>query len=431
MNYYNENDRYAAAWLRELIADGQIPKGEVDERSITDVQPTDLSGFTQCHFFAGVGGWSYALRLAGWGDDSPIWTGSCPCQPFSSAGKGKGTADERHLWPQFFRLIGQCRPDVVFGEQVASKAGLAWLDGICDDLEGAFYSVWACDTCAAGVGAPHIRQRLWWVAESRQQSARRRLQRSKEGARPDQGGASGEPERSSGVSSRLADTRCVTGRAANAGQEARTDSGFEASGTAGRLAHSDQPSDNGWSRSGEQSVCDQDDEISGVVQPDSPRPQQGSVSASALGHRDSPNSTGGDGDGLGDTNEPRSQRRSLDTGEHPDQCPAWETSGTNGLGLTESQQARIPGLAWRQSESIPCSDGKSRRIESGTLPLVARLSETVVPSGDPSLSYVQATAEGLAMRLRGYGNAIVPPLAAEFIMAYMNPASGLREGEDE
>ena len=63
--YYNENDLNAAAWLRNLINMGEIADGEVDTRSIEDVTPNDLKGFTQCHFFAGIGGWSYALRLAG------------------------------------------------------------------------------------------------------------------------------------------------------------------------------------------------------------------------------------------------------------------------------------------------------------------------------------------------------------------------------
>lgn len=119
--YYNEFDPFAAQWLRELIEKGLIADGEVDERSITDVQPEDIREFTQCHFFAGIGVWSYALRQAGWADDRPVWTGSCPCQPFSSAGKGKGFRDERHLWPIFFDLIRVCRPRVVFGEQVASN----------------------------------------------------------------------------------------------------------------------------------------------------------------------------------------------------------------------------------------------------------------------------------------------------------------------
>lgn len=162
--YYNEIDQYAAEWLRNLINAGHIAPGDIDTRSIEDVHPDDLRGYTQCHFFAGIGVWSYALRQAGWPDDRPVWTGSCPCQPFSTAGKRKRFADERHLWPAFFHLIEQCRPPVVFGEQVASSDGLAWLDLVQADLEGAGYACGAVDLCAAGFGAPHIRQRLYWVA---------------------------------------------------------------------------------------------------------------------------------------------------------------------------------------------------------------------------------------------------------------------------
>jgi DNA (cytosine-5)-methyltransferase 1 len=164
--YYNENDSFASAWLSELIADGLIAEGEVDDRSILDVQASDLAGYDQCHFFAGIGGWSYALRLAGWPDDREVWTGSCPCQPLSSAGQRKGHDDERHLWPAFYALIAECRPATVFGEQVASKDGREWLAGVRADLEGLGYAVGAADLCAAGVGAPHIRQRLWWVADA-------------------------------------------------------------------------------------------------------------------------------------------------------------------------------------------------------------------------------------------------------------------------
>lgn len=164
--YYNEIDPFAAAWLRELIKAGLIAPGDVDERSIHDVRPEDLAGYTQCHFFAGIGGWSYALRLASWPDDRPVWTGSCPCQPFSAAGKQAGTKDDRHLWPEFFRLIRESRPDTVFGEQVAAAIGLDWLDHVSDDLEGVGYAVGSIVLPACSVGAPHIRQRLWFVAES-------------------------------------------------------------------------------------------------------------------------------------------------------------------------------------------------------------------------------------------------------------------------
>lgn len=164
--YYNEHDPQAAAWLRELIKAGLIAPGDVDERSIEDVVPNELTGYTQCHFFAGIGVWSYALRCAGWPDDCPVWTGSCPCQPFSQAGKRGGTSDERHLWPAFYHLISQRGPDVVFGEQVASPDGLDWLDVVHADLEAAGYAVGALDLCAAGLGAPHIRQRLFFVADA-------------------------------------------------------------------------------------------------------------------------------------------------------------------------------------------------------------------------------------------------------------------------
>ena len=164
--YYNEYDPFAAAWLRELIRAGHIAPGEVDERSIEDVLPSELRGFTQCHFFAGIGVWSYALRQAGWPDDREVWTGSCPCQPFSAAGKRGGVADERHLWPAFYHLIRECSPRVVFGEQVASKDGLAWFSTVSADLEAARYAIGGVDLCAAGFGAPHIRQRLYLVADA-------------------------------------------------------------------------------------------------------------------------------------------------------------------------------------------------------------------------------------------------------------------------
>jgi site-specific DNA-cytosine methylase len=163
--YYNEYDAKAAAWLRELIKSGLIAPGEVDERSIADVRPEELKDFTQCHFFAGIGGWSYALRLAGWADDRPCWTGSPPCQPFSVAGKRKAQADTRHLWPVFFNLIRECQPTNIFGEQVEAAIRTGWLDDLQDDLEAEGYATGKIVLPACSVGAPHIRQRIWFVAE--------------------------------------------------------------------------------------------------------------------------------------------------------------------------------------------------------------------------------------------------------------------------
>ncbi len=162
--YYNDNNRAAVAVLKQLISDGVIAPGDVDDRSIKDVQPNDLVGYTQVHCFAGGGLWSVAARMAGWPDTRPIWTGSCPCQPFSSAGSGLGTDDPRHLWPDFYRLIRAGRPAVVMGEQVARKAGYGWLDGVRADLAAEGYASRAVDIPACAVDAPHERNRLYWIA---------------------------------------------------------------------------------------------------------------------------------------------------------------------------------------------------------------------------------------------------------------------------
>ena len=301
--YYNEIDPYAAAWLRNLIAAGLLPPGDVDERSIADVRSGDLADYTQCHFFAGIGGWAYALRLTGWPDDRPVWTGSCPCQPFSAAGKRKGTADERHLWPEFRRLIADCRPSTVFGEQVASKDGRLWLFGIRADLEELGYGVGAADLCAAGVGAPHIRQRLWWVAD--------------------------------------ADGDLQPGW--EHGQQPKD-------GRTGRLEHA---KGDGWQQR---------------------RPEPGRWGA-----------VGGCCEGwMGNSDQPRSQGRGLDAGEHPDQRLAGP-AGAAGF--------------WTNAEWLPCTDGKARRVEPGLQPLAHGVPNRVG-------------------RLRAYGNAIVPQVAAEFIRAW-------------
>ena len=184
--YYNEIDPYAAEWLRNLIKQGHIADGVVDDRSISDVRPEELFEFTQCHFFAGIGIWSHALRSAGWADDRPVWTGSCPCQPFSGAGKRAGTSDERHLWPHWNHLIQECRPATIFGEQVASKDGLGWLDLVQTDMEAKDYAFGAFDLCAAGFGAPHIRQRLWFVADTDNSGSQGRIPRGADQKREDQ-----------------------------------------------------------------------------------------------------------------------------------------------------------------------------------------------------------------------------------------------------
>ncbi len=164
--YYNDYDPGAASWLRQLVRGAQIPDGDVDERSIKDLKGGDLAGYDTCHFFCGIGGWPLALELAGWPKERPVWSGSCPCQPYSSAGRGLGQSDPRDLWPDFYRLIIECRPRFVFGEQVATAIDKGWLDRVSSDLEREGYAVAPVVLGAHSLGAPHQRQRLYWVAYS-------------------------------------------------------------------------------------------------------------------------------------------------------------------------------------------------------------------------------------------------------------------------
>jgi DNA (cytosine-5)-methyltransferase 1 len=328
MNYYNEFDPGAAQWLRNLIAEKLIPAGVVDERSITEVQPDDIAGFTQCHFFAGIGGWPLALQLAGWPATRPVWTGSCPCQPFSDAGKGLAFEDERHLWPEFRRLIGGGRNKfgavpTIFGEQVASAAGRVWLAGVRADMEALGYSVGAADLCAAGVGAPHIRQRLFWVANCDEQPRWPEFeqhQREGEGARQQPAG------------------HCNDGGLAD--------------------SYSDGCNQAGGRKSAEK--------LHGAV---------GNGAACRLGHAERSRLEGHAGN--------------VDISDEPGRIE------TSTLGSAAAAGRHSWGNNW-----IPCADGKARRIESGISPLAHGIPARVV-------------------RLRGYGNAIVPQVAAEFIAAAM------------
>ncbi len=380
MTYYNENDPKAAAWLRELIRAGLIAPGEVDERSICDVRPADLAGFRQCHFFAGVGGWSYALRLAGWPDDEPVWTGSCPCQPFSGAGKRLGRKDSRHLWPAFRRLIHRCAPPIVFGEQVASKDGRLWLAGVFRNLETMGYAPAGADLCAAGVSAPHIRQRLFWVAESSS------IEREGGAMFHDEHEARDTFAGDRGGAGRMGD---ATGRGrGECRNETREGSGghSERTGGAGLGAERQQPS-------GEQRQQSEDNRPLRLANVrcagrEERGEHQGTDERAAV-------ERSGFVGGVG--NASHAERRTVDGHIedviHGNDLRWQEAHGQPGA----SSEIRGP---WSNFDILPCRDGKARRVEAGTFPLA---------HGVP----------GRVGLLRGYGNAIVPQVAAEFVRAFL------------
>ncbi|MBP9806317.1 MAG: DNA cytosine methyltransferase [Candidatus Accumulibacter sp.] len=369
--YYNEIDKHAAAWLRELIKAGHIAAGDVDERDIQDVFPGDLSGYDQCHFFAGIGTWSYSLRKAGWPDHRPVWTGSCPCQPFSSAGKGSAFADERHLWPAFHHLIRQCRPVIVFGEQVASRDADAWIDLVQTDLEAVGYAVGSVPFPSAGVGAPHIRDRIYWVADSMRTGRAKR--RSGAGVGQASGGScAGRMDNA--TSARHARQECDAER--DSRHEARVRvpcAGCEA----GRLAVADRPrlvTGSEGRPTARHWQADESDCGAGGVGNSAVQSRE-RITGSVLGAK-APVDSQGVVDG------------SLNLGsEHAGSSMGEWPGPTNGF--------------WRDADWLLCRDGKWRPVKPCTFPLVDGAAARVV-------------------RLRGYGNSINAIQAQMFIEAFID-----------
>lgn len=356
--YYNEIDPYAADWLRNLIAAGHIAPGDVDKRSIEDVHPDDLRPYTQCHFFAGIGVWSYALRRAGWPDDRPVWTGSCPCQPFSAAGKGGAFDDERHLWPAWHWLISQRRPPIVFGEQVASKDAEPWLDLVSADLEALAFAVAACAFPSASIGAPHIRDRTYFVAHA---------------AGP---GSQGRQRSGQRVGSQQPTA--------------------ERSGCIGRLAHLHndgcESRGEGCAALGHRPSAEPDCGTGGMAYADgghasAEREQRG-------GEQRQQPANGGTG-GLADTARGGRREERANAGRRFVGDLAQVLAAGLGHGGGDLRPGPVSGF-WRAADWLLCRDGKWRPVEPGTFPLA---------HGAPAR----------VGRLRAYGNAINAVQAQIFI----------------
>lgn len=430
MNFYNEIEPFAVEWLGNLIAFELIPAGEVCSQSIKELDPNEIRRFNQAHFFAGVAGWSEALRLAGW--SGPCWTGSCPCQPFSAAGKRKGKKDDRHLWPAFYKLIAECRPPTIFGEQVASADGREWLAGVRADLEAVGYEVGAADLCAAGTGSPHIRQRLYWVANTASPRFGRR-KNTRAGCGDASGGARSQQSQRSLDAGGMADNS-LDGCHQRSEIAKGGDSGIRAEGNRGRLADSSD-------------ACGMAD--SDNVRSSEHVDQPGQRTAPPTNNATNSNCT----DGLDDT-ERDGRRTGRNDNRGDDGQQFGSTSRTNWLGDADDSrsqrqrsggdgpdertagQAGVAGAAgfWSRFSIANCTDGKARRFEPESFPLANGIPSKNV---DPRLGFLRTRLQQLGHdpktaarilreakrnrvgRLRGFGNAIVPELAAEFVRAFM------------
>lgn len=420
-HYFNEFDPKAAAWLRELMADGLIPKGVVDERDIREVQPADLAGYGVVHLFAGIGGWAEALQLAGWDDSRPVWTASCPCPPFSAAGKKKRCpecgsrpvpcprrtgffictnepcshawhADERHLWPEVWRLVRDCRPATIFGEQVSGPDGLVWLAGVRGSLEVLGYGVGGADLCGPCVGSPDIRQRLFWVADAGHGEQRRAGEFRPVGAGAGERDEEGVDDQRSGAVGGLA--HAEHGRPAE--QEPRAEPRPPVGGMAGGLADTDggKPRNRRVQRGRKHG---QRAENGGTVE----RVAHADSEAGTPGERDELRERRGGtrepGDeftcGLGDASGAGQQGRCLSDGERPGECVTRQAGGETGFAASDF---------WSDYLVIRCGDGKFRRIPA-----------------EPLLFPLATGIPGRVGLLRGAGNAIKPEVGAEFVTAFL------------
>lgn len=385
--FYNEIDPGAVAVLRHLIDAGVIAPGIVDTRSIKDIQPDDLDGFDQCHFFAGGGLWSVAARLAGWDDARPLWTGSCPCQPFSAAGKRAGADDPRHLWPDFHRLIRARRPAVVVGEQVAGAAGYGWLDGVRADMASENYASRGVDIPACAVDAPHQRNRLYWIAVADALGGERdgrsiEQERGPEG-RDASFGADARGRRG-GMDNAIGDGQRGAREQICAGRQPADDADAPSRGE--RVAFTDSGRHEGRS-------------VFGPGEGDSADQQR------AHGELGGPDGRSGV---MGDAFQPRLEGHAGDgdegRGSEQDRPIATARRGEEGAGAWDGELERLSrrnGSYWAGAEWIICHDGKARRTKPGLRLLV----------------------DGLPGRVdlwRVGGNAIVPAEAAEVLRAYLD-----------
>ena len=451
LHYYNDNDPYVARWVQNLIAAGHVPPGDVDTRSIKEVQADDVRGYAQVHLFCGILGWPLALRLARWPADRPVWTISCPCPPFSGAGKQfvcpacaarspvpcprrtgfficwrceyAWLADKRHLWPEAWRLVRDARPELIFGEQVAGADGKIWLAGVSASLEIMDFGFGAADLCAAGVGAPHIRQRLFWVAHANGSRKQGRGAGQEPGDRhpPTAKGADPQPgrcgsTRSGGVAHAASSGR----RSGNPGEQGRDLQEPRGSDPTDRGA---EPPDARSVREGlADTGCRSLQSDGGFGEEPSAETETGSEVREQR-FRAVPRPSGEGSEGMADT---EGKRRGV--GNPPDERPADRAAnapadaGSVGGGLGD---AALEGCAGWSLCPEPGYPGERDPWSPSLLVPRREPDGTVVPCRTaPGIFPVAYGIPDRVAKLRALGNSINPHLTAEFIGAYLDVLEG-------
>lgn len=392
MNLYNDSDPFAAEWLRSLVANNCIPEGVVDGRPFQELDVAELVRYRQCHFFCGIAGWPEALRLAGLQHVPGIWTQSLPCQPLSSAGQQRGEKDERHLWPEFYSLVSECRPAVLFGEQSGSKDGREWIDGVSLDLEELGYIVGSSDLCAAGIGAPHIRQRIYWGAI--------RLADSKHDAgRPEHVGESRERNK----------TTIDSAECSGARRMANTENGNRW----GRISREEA----GTWQDGERRVRPSGSGANGGMGHAPSHDERGSEQRQQIDSEGI--AAGGSGSGMDNTVCQGLERhaRNVDDGNQPGRIDTGEDGSI------------APSDSWRDWYLVKCRDGKARRIGTNVRPLAYGVPRDLGQHKPELRSLLRPAGRNRVGRLKGYGNAIVPQLAAMFVKSFFESVEQLRSNE--
>jgi DNA (cytosine-5)-methyltransferase 1 len=362
---------------------GVITDGEVDSRPIQSISADDVRRFRRVHLFAGIGVWDYSLNCARW--EQPCWTASCPCPPFSAAGQKKACpecggespvphvgrtgyfvcsicqcewlADERHLYPELWRLVRDGRPAALFGEQVASKDGRVWLASVRASLEILGYAVGSANLCSAGVGGSDIRQRLYWMAYAKHSERRTEHQELAEAHR-----------------------RNGFGRSSDAGRLGHS----ERARLEGHAGNGDQSNESRWIGENTTRSASETSAVSGLADSNGGQSRNGTVQRSGeygLISQD------GETMWLADSMQPGRSSWGSESGNG-------STPGSRGI-VEHTAADALKGF-WRDADWLLCTDGFWRPVEAGTFPLA---------HGSPCR----------LGRLRGFGDAINAEVAKVFI----------------